>query len=69
MKPDTEQTLLIGSCGTLGNEAEPECPNCRSHLGYYCEFGDEIECDNCGAVFTLTREVTYHYMLERYNEL
>lgn len=68
MKPDKEQTLRIGSCGTLGTGAEPDCPNCNANIGYYAEFGDEIECDNCGAVFAITWEVTYHYTLEKYNE-
>jgi hypothetical protein len=68
MKPSNEQTLIVGSCGTLGSEAEPECPNCDACLGYYAEFGDEIECDNCGAVFALTTETIYHYEVVKYNE-
>ena len=61
------EPLSVGSCGVLGNDAEPECPNCGEPLGYYAEFGDEIECDDCGAVFSLTTETTYHYHLEKYN--
>ena len=52
---------MIYKCGTLDSGAEPPCPVCGEPLGYYAEFGDEIECDNCGCKMNLNYETIIHY--------
>jgi hypothetical protein len=52
---------MIDTSGTFDSCMEPPCPVCGEPLGYYAEFGDEIECGNCGCKMKLDYETIIHY--------
>ena len=49
--------------GTLDVGSETPCPICGNDLGYYAEFGNEIQCDTCGAKLKLTRRTEIDWEL------
>lgn len=52
---------MIDVFGILESCGEPPCPVCGEPLGYYAEFGDEIDCYNCGCKMHLNYETIIHY--------
>lgn len=53
--------MKIKDTGTLEVGSKTPCPICGADLGYYTEFGDEIECSECGSVFSITHRTEFDF--------
>lgn len=49
--------------GTLDVGSETPCPVCGADLGYYAEFGNEIECEKCQTSFAISRRTEFDYSI------
>ena len=55
------KSLEKGSTGTLSVASETPCPYCGADLGYYAEFGDELQCEVCNSKFSIEKRTEYDY--------
>lgn len=62
-----EPGMKLGAMVFFDSDGEVPCPRCGHDLGYYCDvLGDnsQVECDECGAVFTCMVEYSWRGNLD-----
>ena len=55
------QKIQKGDTGTLSIASQTPCPYCGADLGYYAEFGDELQCEVCNSKFSIEKRTEYDF--------
>ena len=57
--------MEVNDTGTLDIGSETPCPVCGTDLGYYAEFGEEVECESCHTKLLITHRTEFDFIVKK----